>query len=173
MDHSPWLVARMCSSISRMSSKEDVLVVPPAVFAFLRLYRSRWLTGHILNPSQVLSPLRRTTRINTELLVAAMHGIGSSWLDRIRYSSRQERERHLICCTQTSFFQICKHSVLPSPLYLIPFEPFLSLYVLICMAGMVANCILLRFNSTRVNNMKWNTWSPNTPLQECEATPKQ
>lgn len=29
MDHSPWLVARMCSSISRMSSKEDVLVVPP------------------------------------------------------------------------------------------------------------------------------------------------
>jgi len=139
MDHSPWLVARMCSSISRMSSREDVLVVPPAVLACLRLYRSRWLTWHISNPSQVLSPLRRITQISMELIVAAVHGIGSSWLDRIRYSSRQERERHLICCTQTSFFQICEHSVLLSPLYLIPFEPFLSLYVLICMAGMVAD----------------------------------
>lgn len=138
MDHSPWLVARMCSSISRMSSREDVLVVPPAVLACLRLYRSRRLIWHISNPSEVLSPLRRTTQIPYGIACGC-----DAWyiimLDRIRYYSRQERERHLICYTQNSFFQICEHSVLLSPLYLIPFEPFLSLYVLICMAGMVAD----------------------------------
>jgi hypothetical protein len=75
MRHSPWLAARMCLSISCVIEGGCPGGISLQVSLFLRPHQSRWLTGHILTPSQTLSPLRRTIKINMDLLVAGLQGI--------------------------------------------------------------------------------------------------
>jgi hypothetical protein len=151
MDHSPWLVARMCSSISRMSSKEDVLVVPPCRCRYF--YGLTKAVAHLayLVFSDIL-PTEMDRKDKYGFACGWAAGYRSSWLYRYGTLVDRKDKRHSICCTVNRVLPNLRAwgSIL-CPLYLIPFPTFL----LICMASVVAtlNFTLIRFDTC--NKMKW------------------
>jgi hypothetical protein len=79
------------------------------VSLFLRPHRSRWLTWHILTPSQTVSPLRRKTKINMDLLVAGLQGIDHHGCIGygILVDTKEKNIRSV--APKPRCFQICEH----------------------------------------------------------------
>jgi hypothetical protein len=123
MNHSPLSIARMCSSIFRMSSKEDVLAVPPSRCPYL--YGLTKAAGSLsifcLRLRQSHRPSDRKERIWICLWLGCRVHSSDGCIDTVLARERDIRS----VARMTLFFQSAnRFSFHSAPVYLIPFPTF-------------------------------------------------